>query len=336
MIVSAFFELLACLYYFCFLLLTGLTLFIAGQKSPRPHSILRRTFFLLALSLLLWQATLFLEVRVVLQPLQLLLGRLNFTAIVFAAYFALRFVQAVATRREASSSFLSHGLLTETLLLSVLTLVTPLISSVERVESGQAITTYGVLFPLYLIHILGCLIAALLTAFRERHRAHHKRVRKQLTLIGWGMLTTGGIALMTNAFLPYAFGNFRFCDVGALSTLCFVLAVAYAAFLHRLFDVKMLVRETLVYGILMAFVLGGYSATVFVVTQVLTDSADKLTQFAVLFFAFSFDPLRRWLEKKTDELLFEEKAGKTTIRDKHSRRSGSRQMLALLFPWRRP
>ena len=58
------------------------------------------------------------------------------------------------------------------------------------------------------------------------------------------------------------------------------------------------------YGILLTLVLGAYSSTVFLLTRYLTTGADKLTQFAVLLIAFSFDPLRRFLDKKVETLLF--------------------------------
>ena len=66
----------------------------------------------------------------------------------------------------------------------------------------------------------------------------------------------------------------------------------------------------MVYGLLLAFVLGGYSSAVFVVSQYLTTGSGIGTQFAVLLIAFSFDPLRRWLEKETDRLLFGDARGR--------------------------
>ena len=160
------------------------------------------------------------------------------------------------------------------------------------------------LFPLYIVHVGGYWLAALFVAMRERSRAEGRTQRDQLTLIGGGMLTTGTVALIANVLLPYGFGDFRWCDAGALSTLLFLLAIAYATLWRRLFDLRILVRRALVYGLLLAFVLGGYSSAVFVVSQYLTTGSGIGTQFAVLLIAFSFDPLRRWLEKETDRLLF--------------------------------
>ena len=315
MFLSSFFGLIAVLYYLGFLLLVGLALFIAFQSGQRTPQRLRRVFLLLALSLLTWQLTLFLEVRTTPAAVQLLLGRVNFAAVVFAAYFALRFVQEVPDRALGNPPPRAYWLLAETGLVTALTLLTPFVDAGERVAADQALTVYGALFPLYLLHMVGYLTAALLLAVAKRRRALTRRARGQLTLIGLGMLTTGGIALLTNALLPYLLGDFRYCDVGTLSTCGFVLAIAYATFIHRLFHLRFLLRKTLVYGLLLAFVLGGYSSAVFLITQFLTSQSDRPTRFAVLMIAFSFDPLRRFLEKKADRWLTRSRV-RPTVRQK--------------------
>jgi hypothetical protein len=282
-------------------------------------------------------ATLFLEARVAVRGSDLWLGRANFAAVAFAAYLALHFVRQAAGIELNGVSGRYSWLTAETWILATLTLLTPLVSAAERVESGRAITTFGVLFPLYLLHVLGCLAAAGATALRERRWSEDQAVRNQLGLVGTGIVTTGGIAAITNALLPYAFRDFRFCDIGTLSTLAFVLTTAYATFIHRLFDLRAVVRETLVYGVLLAFVLGAYSASIFLVTQYLTSGAEPLTQFSVLVIAFSLDPLRRFLEEKTDRLLFGTDDGSLEPGDDRGkvRPRARRRLLPLLSLWRR-
>lgn len=382
----------ALLYGLCGLLLAGLALFVAAGRRGRHRRRsrrLRRAFALLTLSLLAWQATLFLEVRAASPVLQLWLGRANFAAVSLAAYLALRFVQELAAAvgtegsggggeaaageqgsgarppppRPASSAPLAAA----TGLLALLALLTPLVSARERVESAgtsgaHAVTDFGPLFPLYLLHVLGCLGAAVALALGEGRRARDPARRRQFLLVGAGAALTGAVGAVTNALLPYAFGDFRFGDVGTLSVLLFALAVAWATFVHGLFDARALVRETLVCGVLLAFVLGAYGSAVFVATQYLTEgeggggrvrASDRLVQFAVLAIAFSFDPLRRFLEEKTDRLLFgrggrdgEDRDGGTgregepraTRGGRHAkgRRAGRRvSVFFYLFPWRR-
>jgi hypothetical protein len=321
----------ALLYYLSFTWLAGVTLGVIVRSRRRSRAGLRRSFVVLATSLLVWVVTLFVEVRISDERAQLWLGRLNFAAVAVAAYYAWRFVREIAGHETGR---LSRGMPLGTIVLAVVSAASPLVAASERVHEGHAVTTFGVLFPVYLLHVHGYLAAALFVAVRERQRATRPTLKGQLTLVGGGILVTGGISAVTNSVLPYLYGDFRFCDVGTLSTLAFIVSVALAIFFHGLFDLRVILRETLVYGVLLTFVLGAYSSAVFVVSQYLTTSAEKLTQFVVLFIAFSFDPVRRFLEEKTDELLFGIKKD-SERRGRKSRSKHSVSILARLFPWRR-
>lgn len=311
---SAFFGLVAGGYYLSFLLLTSLLLFIAwrGGKRTQAGLRLRRTFFWLALSLLVWQGTLFLEARTEEPAWQLGLGRVNFAAVVLTASLALQFVQDVAGKRLRVRRGASYGLWGETWTLVALTLFTPWVDTVERVEDGHALSTYGPLFGFYLLHVIGCLVGSLLLAFMLSRRAAHRVTRRRLRVIAAGILATGGIASITNVLLPYGFEDFRYCDVGTLSTVFFLAAVTYATFVYRLFNVRLLLRKTLVYGLLLAFVVGAYNSAVFLLTAYLANHVGDFTWFPVLLIAFSVDPLRRFLEKLTDRLLFDPRSDEMT------------------------
>lgn len=307
------------LYSLAFFSLAGLSLFVSLKGHPSRRR-LRFSFLGLSLSLLLWQATLFLEVRSTHPSWQLALGRANFSAVALAAFFALRFVREIPS--TVKNPPLSTWLSVETVLLAGLALLTPLVSQSERVEAGRAVTTFGPLFPLYLLHVLALWTAALLAAFRERDRTENPREKGQLLLVGSGMLATGAVSLLSNAVLPYGYGDFRYSDLGTLSVLLFVGSVAYAAFLRGLFGLRVLVRKALVYGLLLAFVLGAYGSAVFLVTEYLTESSGKLVQFAVLLIAFSLDPLRKYLEERTSRLLFPRHSVTGSRRDRPSSERG--------------
>lgn len=215
---SAFFGLVSFLYYVCFVLFAGFVLFIiiGGRQRAPERSQIRLAFLLLALSLVVWQLTLFLEARAVLPEVQIWLGRLNFAAIAVAAYFALRFVLLIPISPGKPAPHGISCLVAETSIAATISLMTPLVDAAERVENGIAISTYGVLFPIYLLHVFGYLSAAVVFAFWHRRHAESSAVKGQLALVGGGILATGGIAAITNAVLPYALHDFRFCDVGTL------------------------------------------------------------------------------------------------------------------------
>lgn len=84
--------------------------------------------------------------------------------------------------------------------------------------------------------------------------------------------------------------------------------MGYAVVRHQLFDIKVLIRGTLVLGTALSLVLACYSALVLLATDRLaSNESGGLTRFGVLVLAFSFDPIRRSLEKSIDKLLFPER-----------------------------
>jgi hypothetical protein len=296
------------LYALCSLLLAAASVFLLVRDNRSP---VVRWFVAVCLALLIWVVTLFLFGRSDQAGYLLLVGRANFASVSLAVYFGWRFVRAVAGRPRRSHE---DYLLWASLLLACLSAATPWVDRAELVGvgvGGNHTTVYGPLFAIYVLHIIGLLVASVWTAFRSSGRlrvSDPTRRRDQLLLLGWGILATGGISLVTNALLPYALGDFRWIDLGPLSTLLFLLAVSYAVVRHQLFDIRVFVRRALVLGVALSLVLACYSALVLLATDHLASSeSGGFTRFGVLVLAFSFDPIRRFLEKNIDRLLFPEK-----------------------------
>jgi hypothetical protein len=236
-----------------------------------------------------------------------LLGRLNFASASLAVYAVYRLVHAVANLPIRPLDRLTVGI---SIILSLLSALTPWIDKAEiisKIGSGDNHeTVYGFLFPLYALHIIGMLVWAIGTAMREQNSLKHKpHVQDQLQLLGIGIIGTGAVSLVTNILLPYFSGNFRWISVGPFSTILLLLAVAYAVVRHQLFDIRIFLRRTLVLGMALSLVLACYSALVLLATDKLASSeSGGVTRFGVLVLAFSFDPIRRFLEKNIDRLLF--------------------------------
>ncbi len=301
------------LYALCLAALPVATTFVLLSGKGDKSRTLRDRFALTALFLFAWVASLYVFHRFRVFGLEntpgvvLLLGRVNFAAVVFVVYFAYRFVQSFAlAETKIARKLASWLLLMETMGIGLLTLLTPLVGKAENIvlEESVPVTVYGVLFPLYVLHIVLYLAATIHLALTARRTAEHP-VRDQLGLVAVGIIATGSVALVTNAALPYLLGDFRFTDVGTLSTMLFLLAVGWAVVRHRLFNLKSFLSRTLVYGLLLSLVAAAYSAVVVLVTERLTSGSRGMwAQFGVLLIASSFDPVRRFLEKKVDALLF--------------------------------
>jgi hypothetical protein len=293
--------LVASLYLLCLAFLFGSALYVWSRD---PFARLNASYAALAAALLGWVGTLFLFTSEASGPGLLWLGRANFAAAVLIAPAALSFVRALA---RCEKSRLDSWIWLEGLALALLSLLTGAVDRAETLTKAQHVTAYGPLFPLYIAHLVGFAVAALVTAFRPAH-AIPREVRTQLRLVGTGILATGVVGIVSNAVLPYYYGDFRFIDAGTLSTILFLAAVAYAATVHHLFDVRVLVRATLVYGVLVAFAVELYQLAVESLTRLLPlgDPAGQhvaAVAVALTINAFTHEPLRRLLEQLSDRLL---------------------------------
>ncbi len=291
------------LYFLCFLLLIGMAVVIFARN---PRSRLHRVFALSALALLGWLGTLFLfNHQSDPHPLTLL-GRLNFVCALFVVFFGYQLVKEIAGKGISGKAVRAVWLLwADVLLLSLMTLRTPWIDRAEIVQGGQHVTQFGPLFPLYILHVVAYLAASFATAFREANRARGP-VRRQLFVIGIGMLATAAIALTTNVALPYAFHIFALQDVGSLSTILFLAAVGYAVFAAHLFGIRVIIRAAFVYAGLITLALELYQLAVSFLAKLLPfgDAAERAyaaTAIALIVNAFTQQPVRQWLERVVDK-----------------------------------
>ena len=126
--------------------------------------------------------------------------------------------------------------------------------------------------------------------------------------MGAGILLTVGVGFVTNAALPYWYHNFRFIHIGTLSTIFFLVLVAYAACFQGLFNVRVLVKKTVVFALLIAFALELYQFAVGALAGLLplgdpTQRHLAAATIALVINAVTQQPLRWWLERLADRLL---------------------------------
>ena len=302
--------LVASLYLLCLAFLFGSALYVYSRD---PFDQLNSSFALLALTLLGWVGTLFVFTSEVDSSTLLWLGRANFAAAALAAPVAWHFVQALAQQRRRPSVWLWG----EVSVVALLSLLTGSVDRVETVQAGVHITTYGWLFPLYVVHILFFTLLALRTAFQS---APHfgPQTRIQLRLVGLGIFATVTVGFVADALLPYVYGNFRYIHVGTLSTIFFLAAIAYAASVHHLFNVRVLLRATFIFTALIAFALELYQIAVEFLTHLLPlgDPSQRhiaAATIALIVNAFTHEPLRWQLELLADKFM-KQKSRRTHIR----------------------
>lgn len=296
------------LYFFCFAVLLGLAVFIYRRD---PQAWLNRYFALFALSILGWLVTLFAFNRQGDTPFLTNLGRLNFAVAAGIVLFGYLFVREVTRHRSGRrGTRLPLWLGLETAALAAVTLFTGLLDTSEHLSGTQHVTVFGPLFPLFILHIGGYILAALYLAFVSGHHATPK-VRGQLSIIGLGIFVMAAIAVVTNLLLPYLYGNFAFQEIGALSTLALLSAIAYAISVHQLFDIRVFIRRAFIFALLLAFTSAAYNGVLFALAVLFRggfadydwhDSIPSILIFSVL--GFAFEPLRTRLDLSISRVLY--------------------------------
>jgi len=290
----------ASLYLLCLAFLFGSAVFVYSRD---PRSRLNGYYALLALALLGWVGTLFVFNGLAEGNSLLLVGRTNFAFAAIAVTACYFFVAELAGLRTR----LAPLLWIETLALAIVSAVTTLIDRTETIQAGQHFTVYGPLFAAYILHVAAYLAGAIIIAFRHHDRLPD-RTGSQLRLVGAGTLATAVIAVTTNILLPYAFGDFRFIHVGTLSTILLLAAVGYAVFAYRLFDIRIILRTTLVLAVLVSLALEVYQASVAALAELLPlgDPAQRhlaAVTVALVVNASTGGALRSWLERIADRLI---------------------------------
>jgi signal transduction histidine kinase len=118
--------------------------------------------------------------------------------------------------------------------------------------------------------------------------------------------------MVVNLILPIVTGTNEYAKLGSYATIFFLGATAYAIIAHHLFDIRIIIKRTVVYSALLAFVLSTYAAVLFLFSSLFggevvplpTTSALVTNLLAAILIAFGFGPLNKWLSNFTDKFLF--------------------------------
>lgn len=292
------------LYAFSLVALIGLAVLVLGKNTA---AALNRYFTSFAIFAGGWVSTLYFFNRHADTPFLTTLGRINFA---FAACFILFYYLILPEIAHKKNHYLKWQVL-ETIVLLGLTLFTPLIDASEHLIKGRHVTDFGPLFFFFMAHVIGYVGSGLYLTFFDYHRKSTKRIRSQLTIIGFGIFVMGLIAIVTNLVLPFYFKIFTFQEIGALSVIALIGTIAYAILTHQLFDIRIAIRRTVVFTVLFVFILVAYSASALILrgailgeSVTLNFKANTVNLLTICVIGFAIEPLRRWLTIRTDQFLF--------------------------------
>jgi len=162
-------------------------------------------------------------------------------------------------------------------------------------------------YRLYIFYIPGFFIASYVVLFRKYLKGG-PLVKMQILYILLGLTTASVPAMITNLNLP-TFGYFELNWVGQLFTVFWISGVAYAIMKHRLMDVRLVVARSVAYVFLIAIIAAFYTSAVFIAGSLFLTGKTSVNQtilyvLLTIFVAFTFQPVRYFLEKVTEKIFF--------------------------------
>ncbi|MFS8130348.1 MAG: ATP-binding protein [Candidatus Dojkabacteria bacterium] len=253
-----------------------------------PRKKINWVFFFFLMSLIAWKLTLTFYLGETDPSLLLFWGRINFAVSIAIVYFAIIFSNLFPNGVSLiKGSKANKGFHIFTIILTILTLVTPLISQQELSTDAGKETIFGPLYPIYLIYIVVAIIFAVGILVRKYLKTDGK-TKQQLLVINLGFIFAAVFILFTNLILPFFFQEFRLQAIGPLGSIAITLGVFVAIIRYGFLDTKVFIGRVIYYGIVAVVVLIAYRVVLIANTLIWKDPLDIRGMITGLVFAFIF------------------------------------------------
>jgi signal transduction histidine kinase len=200
-------------------------------------------------------------------------------------------------------------------------------------DRGPQVTP-GPAIAIFAINFFTSVIAGFAIVVRKYLKA--KGLEKlQIRYLLLGLIITYTLFTITNFILVVFFKNTTFVPYGPMFNLIMATFIAYAIIKHRLMDIRLVVARTVSYSLLLTIIGLFYTFSLFIISSLFLSANTNQSQIIVsalmaLIIAFTFQPLRRWLEHITDRIFFKERYSSETLLGNLSRLMASTLILKRL------
>ncbi len=161
----------------------------------------------------------------------------------------------------------------------------------------------------FAIQALGFLVSTIYMLIKKTRQSRGV-LKQQLFYLSIGIISTFTLIALSNFILVVIFSNTYLLVLTPAYTLILAGCIAYAIIAHQLFDIRVIIKRTVVYSGLLLFTLATYSMIVFFFTAVFGGEATFNAKsfianlIAAMLIAFGISPLQKWLTATTDKYLF--------------------------------
>jgi len=201
-------------------------------------------------------------------------------------------------------------------------------------QPERASFVYGSAHKFFGIYFLFCFLLALLTLGQTIRSASGVR-KLQLRYLLLGILLGGAGAITTNLVVPLVWKTSRYSGLGPYFSLLVVSFSAHAIIRHRLMDIRVVIRQGVVYvsAILASLTVFLAIAKAYQLTSGFDTSNISLVEALLLatLVAIVFQPLKAWIQRSFNRYVYREKYDfQRTIREASRQLSSTLDLQSLL------
>ena len=279
----------------------------------RSRGLESRTLFSFAstiVSVLFWSTCNYMADTATVEAAALLWTRLAFVAALMMGYsiFYFSLIFPVEQSRKFVWSVLYGSLF---LLFSFFSVTEKIITGVE-IKNGIGVSgvTFGSMYIGIIIFYLFCIFHPSFIFIKNYvHLTGNKRQQVKYVLIGWFAFL--GIAIITNAILPFLTGNANWSKFGPLGSIIMVIATGYAIIRYEFLNIKIIIQRGIVYTALLSIITSTYVGLVFLGELLLRSSSGLNITISALITTivgiFGVPPLKQYFTTLTDPIFFKDK-----------------------------
>jgi len=219
---------------------------IAIRHSVKKVNVI---FLLIILSVILWSifnylgdyfANIFINER-----LSTIYTRLTYSASCAIAASFFYFVLIFPDRKKKIAKAIVYSLITSSILVIFLSFTKLIVKEVEVINSTVHVNT-GPLFFIFIIYFTVWMLLAFITLIKKYVKSEGIS-RLQIQYLFLGTFLSSLFASLTNVVIPSLTGDFSISRYGPYFMIFFISFSAYAIIKHRLMDIRIIIRKSVVY-----------------------------------------------------------------------------------------
>lgn len=291
---------------FLYALITLLNLsFIPFILYKNFKNKVNRIFSYFIIFIVLYIITVFFYYEPIFSNYIVIIGKINFSAWIFAMYFLFLFSHYFP--KEIGKSWYIKILFIESITLALLTLGTKLIVVNEIAIGNDRETIFGPLFFIYIAHFIFYVIASIYTLGKKYFKLKGIAAM-QIKYLLTGTIITLIIGTVTNLILPL-FGDYSIQLLGPLFSVIFIAFTAFTIVKYRFLDIRVIIKRSFIFAALVLFITSIYSISAFLISnfiQALIGKNSIILSGVItgIIVAIGFEPIKKFLTNATDSFLF--------------------------------